>query len=179
MNPVRVQFIREKILETRYDDGLPCSNGEVRERASLLGGMDVLDVGCGGGLLSEVSIVSLVHLDICKTLVLQSLARLGAKTLGVDASESNIAIASLHASHDSSLRFHENSQEGNPLSQYSGSLTYRHGSVEQLASESKRFDMVCSMEVLEHVDQPARFLRSCAELVKVCFTIRNIFAHIR
>jgi len=33
--------------------------------------------------------------------------------------------------------------------------------------ETKRFDIVCSMEVVEHVDNPAAFLRSCAELVKV------------
>jgi 2-polyprenyl-3-methyl-5-hydroxy-6-metoxy-1,4-benzoquinol methylase len=33
--------------------------------------------------------------------------------------------------------------------------------------ETKRFDVVCSMEVVEHVDNPAAFLRSCAELVKV------------
>jgi hypothetical protein len=33
--------------------------------------------------------------------------------------------------------------------------------------EPRRFDVVCSMEVVEHVDNPAAFLRSCAELVKV------------
>jgi hypothetical protein len=36
-----------------------------------------------------------------------------------------------------------------------------------LVQESKRFDVVCSMEVVEHVDNPGAFLRSCAELVKV------------
>ena len=49
MNPVRVQFIRQKHLEiSRERDGEHVSPSEV------LRGLDVLDVGCGGGLLSEV-----------------------------------------------------------------------------------------------------------------------------
>jgi polyprenyldihydroxybenzoate methyltransferase / 3-demethylubiquinol 3-O-methyltransferase len=83
----------------------------------------------------------------------KSLARLGARTLGIDASESNIAIASLHASLDPKL---------------STSLTYSNVSVESLPQKPKRYDVVCSMEVLEHVNNPASFLRTCAELVKVC-----------
>jgi len=39
-------------------------------------------------------------------------------------------------------------------------------SAEELVQEPKRFDVVCSMEVIEHVDNPAGFLQSCAELVK-------------
>jgi len=93
-----------------------------------------LDVGCGGGLLSE------------------SLARLGARTTAIDASESNVAKASFHAAADPRLR--------------PDTLTYRHAPVESLLSEPKRFDVVCSMEVVEHVDNPATFLKSCASLVK-------------
>jgi len=44
-----------------------------------LSGCNILDVGCGGGLLSE------------------SLARLGAKVTAIDPCEENIAVASLHA----------------------------------------------------------------------------------
>jgi 2-polyprenyl-3-methyl-5-hydroxy-6-metoxy-1,4-benzoquinol methylase len=87
--------------------------------------------------------------------VIQSLARLGARTLGIDASESNIGIASAHASGDPQL-----SSSGN-------SLEYRHTSAEQLVKEPKRFDVVCSMEVIEHVDNPMAFLSACAQLVKV------------
>jgi len=39
-------------------------------------------------------------------------------------------------------------------------------SAEELLQEPKKFDIVCSMEVVEHVDNPAAFLQSCAELVK-------------
>ena len=46
---------------------------------SPLLGCNILDVGCGGGLLSE------------------SLARLGATVTGIDPCEENITVASLHA----------------------------------------------------------------------------------
>jgi len=107
-----------------------------------LKGLDVLDVGCGGGLLSE------------------SLARMGANTLGIDASESNIAVASVHSSAD------PNFSSGSKASSGQGSLSYLHSSAETLLPLPKRYDVVCSMEVLEHVDNPAAFLSTCAELLK-------------
>jgi polyprenyldihydroxybenzoate methyltransferase/3-demethylubiquinol 3-O-methyltransferase len=48
-----------------------------------------------------------------------------------------------------------------------GKLTYCHMSTEDLVREKSKFDVVCSMEVLEHVDNPSHFLHTCAELVKV------------
>ncbi|TFY65676.1 hypothetical protein EVG20_g5421, partial [Dentipellis fragilis] len=131
--PTRAQFVRDKVLEAALDD-----HGETQTRGDALAlqGLDVLDVGCGGGILSE------------------SLARMGARTLGVDASASNIAIASLHAAQD------------RLLAPAAGRLAYRHASAEELVREPRRFDVVCSMEVIEHVNNPAAFLASCAELVK-------------
>ncbi|OAX37956.1 ubiquinone biosynthesis O-methyltransferase [Rhizopogon vinicolor AM-OR11-026] len=138
MNPVRVRYIREKLLESTFEDHGEDARREMESRREVLKGMDVLDVGCGGGLLSE------------------SLARLGARTLGIDASESNVGIALTHASVDPQL---SSSGSGN-------SLEYRHASAEQLVKEPKRFDVVCSMEVIEHVDNPLAFLSACAQLVK-------------
>lgn len=59
MNPVRVRYIDE--------------------RCGGIKGRRVLDVGCGGGLLSE------------------ALARLGAQVTGIDPSAENITVAKEHA----------------------------------------------------------------------------------
>ena len=56
MNPVRMQFIADKLLEVAYDE---TSDTEL-ERSQVLKGLDVLDVGCGGGLLSEVCLFAVL-----------------------------------------------------------------------------------------------------------------------
>jgi len=58
MNPVRMQFIRDKILEVVQDE-----TPEVNiEKGDVLKDLDVLDVGCGGGLLSEVRFLATTNL---------------------------------------------------------------------------------------------------------------------
>jgi 2-polyprenyl-6-hydroxyphenyl methylase/3-demethylubiquinone-9 3-methyltransferase len=69
-NPVRLAYIRDKAAETFGRD--------VRSPRPLEG-LRVLDIGCGGGLLSE------------------PVARMGASVVGADPSEKNIGIASTHA----------------------------------------------------------------------------------
>ncbi|WP_027486857.1 bifunctional 2-polyprenyl-6-hydroxyphenol methylase/3-demethylubiquinol 3-O-methyltransferase UbiG [Allorhizobium undicola] len=70
INPVRLAYIRDKVSENFGRD--PLSN-------KPLTGLRFLDIGCGGGLLSE------------------PVARMGADVLGADASAKNIGIASTHA----------------------------------------------------------------------------------
>ncbi|MDX1402547.1 MAG: bifunctional 2-polyprenyl-6-hydroxyphenol methylase/3-demethylubiquinol 3-O-methyltransferase UbiG, partial [Kiloniellales bacterium] len=70
LNPARLLFIRERVC-THF--GL-----DARER-KILNGLKVLDIGCGGGLLSE------------------PITRLGAMVTGIDASERNISVAAAHA----------------------------------------------------------------------------------
>ena len=160
MNAHRMHFIRETLLlepASSPPDAIPA---RAFEPSCVLAGLDVLDVGCGGGILSEVSpfFFCFVSGDLHTRIVaraltrLQSLARLGANTLAVDASSDNIRIASRHAAADPRIAY---------------TLTFQHTSVEALVQEPRRFDVVCSMEVVEHVGNPAAFLRSCAELVKV------------
>lgn len=86
---------------------------------------------------------------------LQSIARLGARTTGIDASEANIGIASTHAAGDPQF------------ARSTESLKYLHTTAEVLLGEGKQYDVVCSMEVIEHVNAPAEFLHVCAQLVKV------------
>jgi 2-polyprenyl-6-hydroxyphenyl methylase/3-demethylubiquinone-9 3-methyltransferase len=69
-NPVRLGFIKEAA----------CRHfGRDDKRLDALAGLRVLDIGCGGGILSE------------------PLARLGAAVIGADPSQANIAAARLHA----------------------------------------------------------------------------------
>ncbi len=76
-------------------------------------------------------------------LLTEPLARMGAAATGLDAAAENIAAARVHA-------------EGQGLA-----IDYRHGSVELLGPED-RFDLVCSMEVIEHVTDPAAFVGGLA-----------------
>ena len=69
-NPVRLGYVRDRTIAHFSKDGT---------QRRPLEGVRVLDIGCGGGLLSE------------------PLARLGASVVGVDAGEKNIRIAALHA----------------------------------------------------------------------------------
>jgi 2-polyprenyl-6-hydroxyphenyl methylase/3-demethylubiquinone-9 3-methyltransferase len=70
LNPVRIGYIRDRAAAHWRRGALS---------GSPLDGLDLLDIGCGGGLLSE------------------PMARLGATVTGIDAAERNIATASLHA----------------------------------------------------------------------------------
>ena len=69
-NPARIEYITENIK--KY---FKIKNDQV----SYLKGLNILDIGCGGGLISE------------------PMARLGANVTGIDASEKNIKIAELHS----------------------------------------------------------------------------------
>ncbi|MGY3389306.1 2-polyprenyl-6-hydroxyphenyl methylase/3-demethylubiquinone-9 3-methyltransferase [Bradyrhizobium sp. USDA 3311] len=70
INPLRLGYIRDAA----------CRKFERNVRSlNCLGGLRVLDIGCGAGLLCE------------------PLSRLGAQVIGVDPSQSNIAAAKLHA----------------------------------------------------------------------------------
>jgi 2-polyprenyl-6-hydroxyphenyl methylase/3-demethylubiquinone-9 3-methyltransferase len=69
-NPVRLAYIRDRAA---------AHFGHDANRLDSLGGLRMLDIGCGGGILSE------------------PLARLGASVVGADPSENNIAVARHHA----------------------------------------------------------------------------------
>lgn len=68
-NPVRLAYIKQEVCK-RFDRDPRASDA--------FKGLRFLDIGCGGGLLSE------------------PMARLGAEVVGADASETNIRIAKLH-----------------------------------------------------------------------------------
>ncbi|KAF9362402.1 Hexaprenyldihydroxybenzoate methyltransferase, mitochondrial [Mortierella sp. NVP85] len=143
MNPPRVRFIRNRLEASGAIAGAIAKDDADPTRVASrkrfpLAGLSIVDIGCGGGLLSE------------------SLARLGAQVTGLDASIENIQMARIHAMKDPLLN------GGGP-----GTLEYRHQTAEEeLLEQGRRFDVVCSMEVIEHVDNPAGFLKVLGELLK-------------
>jgi 2-polyprenyl-6-hydroxyphenyl methylase / 3-demethylubiquinone-9 3-methyltransferase len=115
LNPARLGYIRQAIdLHWGTDSA----------GFSPLAGKTGIDVGCGAGLLVE------------------PLARLGARMTGIDAAPENIGAARAHAAATGL------------------DIDYIAGGIENLPGRS--FDLVTSMEVIEHVTDPAGFVAALA-----------------
>ncbi|PON69399.1 Ubiquinone biosynthesis O-methyltransferase [Parasponia andersonii] len=130
INPIRLSFIRSTL----------CRHfGRDPNSARPFQGLKFVDVGCGGGILSE------------------PLARMGATVTGVDAVEKNIKIARLHADLDpltSTIEYCCTTAEAYAMLLWT----------EKMVEEHKSFDAVISLEVIEHVANPAEFCKSLAAL---------------
>jgi len=68
-NPIRIKYIKENIIK----------DFKIKYSEKPLNKINLLDIGCGGGLLSE------------------PMCRLGANVVGIDASVKNIKVAKFHA----------------------------------------------------------------------------------
>jgi len=68
-NPIRIKYIKDNIVK---DFNIKATNKPLKN-------IKILDIGCGGGLLSE------------------PMCRLGASVIGIDASKKNIEVAKFHA----------------------------------------------------------------------------------
>lgn len=121
LNPVRIGFIRDT-LAAHFNRDITAPQP--------LQGLNLLDVGCGGGLISE------------------PLCRLGANVTAIDAGSEAIAVALSHAT------------------QGGLDITFRNEPPETLAAEGLHFDVVVSLEVVEHVADLDAFLGALADLTK-------------
>ena len=120
MNAIRLDYLVAQIA---------AEHGRDRRSLRPFTGLSILDLGCGGGLVSE------------------PLARLGADVTAIDAGQENIRVAQIHA-------------------RAAGlTIDYRATTAEALADTGARFDAVVSMEVIEHVADPARFLIDARRLM--------------
>jgi 2-polyprenyl-6-hydroxyphenyl methylase / 3-demethylubiquinone-9 3-methyltransferase len=92
--------------------------------------------------------VELLDIGCGAGLFTEPLARLGAEVIGVDPSPASIDVARRHAD------------------ETGAKVAYRVATVEALAAEERRFDVVSAMEVIEHVADPKAFVAAAASLVK-------------
>ena len=110
INPLRANFI----------DGL-----------SPVADRDLVDVGCGGGILAE------------------AMAQRGARVTGIDMGEAPLSVARLHQL-ESGL-----------------DIDYHQATAEELAEERPgSYDVVCCLEMLEHVPDPGAVVAACAALAR-------------
>ena len=118
-NPIRIKYIKDNIIK-KFN--LNSSNKPLKT-------INILDIGCGGGLLSE------------------PMSILGASVVGIDASKKNIEVAKFHA-------------KKNKLK-----INYICASPEILKIQ-KKFDVILSMEIVEHVEDVNFFIKKSSELLK-------------
>lgn len=108
----------------------------IEQCAGGLKGKRALDVGCGGGLLTE------------------ALAAKGAEATGIDLADEVIEVAKLHG-------LESNIKAG-----------YQKISAEDLAASAPaHFDLICCLEMLEHVPDPASVIAAVAKLAKPGATV--------
>lgn len=137
LGPVRIQYIRDKA----------CAHfGRDVQTIRSLAGLKLIDIGCGGGLICE------------------PMARLGAEVTGIDASEKNIRVASIHAE-KMGLTIDYRCAAAEEL------VGSRQLAIDRSTADSKQhtansFDIVLALEIVEHVADIPEFLGACAKLVK-------------
>jgi len=105
-------------------------------RIAPLHGKTVLDVGCGGGILSE------------------SMAALGATVTGIDLGDKALQVAKMHLL--------ESGQQVDYRKISAEDLAAEILSIQPAG----HYDVVTCMEMLEHVPDPGSVVRACAALVK-------------
>ena len=81
-------------------------------------------------------------------LLSEPLAKLGGTVTGIDMATANVEMAKSHAARSNLA------------------IDYRNSAAEDLLAAGERFDVVLAMEIVEHVTDPAAFLKTCAGLVK-------------
>jgi len=112
INPLRVEYIKQK-----------CGGS--------LQGKKILDIGCGGGILSE------------------ALALEGAQVTAIDKAGPGLEVAKLH------------------LLESGLDINYQNSTAEEFSEKSKsKFDVICCLEMLEHVPSPSSVINACSGLVK-------------
>lgn len=98
---------------------------------------------------SAVAGMRLVDVGCGGGILAEAMAQRGAQVTGIDMGEAPLAVARLHQL--------ESGVE----------VEYRQSTAEDLAAEQpERFDIVCCLEMLEHVPDPGAVIKACADMAK-------------
>lgn len=127
LNPTRLDYIKKHICE--HFDRNPNAEQPFKR-------LKFLDIGCGGGLLSE------------------PMTRLGAQVIGADAGEANIKTASVHAE-EMGLKIDYRNTTADDLANPTGK-----------GKKGEKFEVILNMEVVEHVADVTAFMQSCCSMLK-------------
>jgi ubiquinone biosynthesis O-methyltransferase len=147
MNPVRCSFIKDECAEHFSKTRRRTPTTVVDNRP--LSGLRILDVGCGGGLLSE------------------SLSRLGADVVGLDAGKANVEAAKRRQKESQLDDDGDDDDDDDNSGGNNGKVKYICDTAEDLGEkEPNSFDVVCALEVIEHVTDPRVFANALRKLVK-------------
>ncbi|KAL7065710.1 ubiquinone biosynthesis o-methyltransferase family protein [Cryptosporidium serpentis] len=144
LNNSRIEFIKEVVADKYNSLRGPLYN------------LRIMDIGCGGGLLSE------------------TLAKLGGDILGIDLSYPAIKIALKHGQDycNNNLNISE-LQNINNLKEYlknaiiPNRISYYVGDIEEISLIAPNsFDIVIASEIIEHVREPKQFVKFVGEVLK-------------
>lgn len=133
MNPTRLDYIQTHAAQTDSQQQIA--------RSAPLEGMRALDVGCGGGLLSE------------------SLSRLGCHVVAIDPSESLVNCAKAHSEHAGLVIDYRG---GTSLEQLAQNYNNNNNNTN---NDEPKFSIICILEVLEHVDNIDSMLLAASQLL--------------
>lgn len=142
INPLRLQWIAQQIISHFFN------NSNFHEKSKNFSGnlaeknldLNILDVGCGGGILSEALALQLPTLLKNNTKI---------NVFAIDLSEDALEVAKLH------------------LLESGAKVEYSLISAEEFAKQNpQKFDVITCMEMLEHVPSPQSTISACAKLLK-------------
>lgn len=119
INPIRIKYILD--------------------HAQNISNLNILDIGCGGGILSE------------------SLAKLGANVSGIDLSEDAINIAKLHAA---------SNPETASLKLNYQKISIEDFLLHSTQHQQPLFDIITCLELIEHVPDPKSLISNLKKLLK-------------